>query len=131
MEKKNTKWLFLILVTAVNVIMATTYSLVSIISPQIMLPAGITMDDAAFIFALYAAARTIPIAIITLIALFRRSIPVILTLGILVGVIQFMDMCIGFYQESLWKTAGPLFLGILQFAAIILWLRRKNDDFYS
>ena len=51
------------LVTAVNVLVASGFSIVGLVSPKSILPAGYSPTEASFIFAMYAAARSIPLAL--------------------------------------------------------------------
>jgi hypothetical protein len=48
------------LVTAINVLVAGGFSIAGLVSPKSMLPAGYAPTEASFIFAMYAAARSIP-----------------------------------------------------------------------
>jgi hypothetical protein len=48
------------LVTAINVLVASGFSIAGIIRPQYLVPAGYIPTQASLILALYAAARTIP-----------------------------------------------------------------------
>ena len=51
------------LVTAINVLVASGFSIAALISPKSILPAGYAPTEASFIFAMYAAARSIPLAL--------------------------------------------------------------------
>ncbi len=51
------------IVTGVNVLVASGFSLAGLVSPQSILPSADAPSDASLIFALYAAARTIPRAL--------------------------------------------------------------------
>jgi hypothetical protein len=70
------------------------------------------------VFALYAAARTVPLAVMALIAIYRRSIPMLLVLGTLAGGIQLLDGIIGIYQHDWGKSVGPFAIAVLQFHAL-------------
>jgi hypothetical protein len=65
-------------VTAINVLVASGFSIVGIIRPQYLLPAGSVPTPASLIFALYAAARTIPLALFALWAIYKQSTPALL-----------------------------------------------------
>jgi hypothetical protein len=67
----------------------------------------------------YAAARTIPLALITIMAIYKRSASALLVLGLLAGIIQFVDGAVGLLQHDVGKTIGPVFLAILQAYAVI------------
>lgn len=105
------------LVTAINVIVACGFSIAGLVSPSAILPSGSSPTMASQIFAMYAAARTVPLALITLSALGRRSW--ILPLGTLAGIVQLLDAGVGLFQHDVGKTIGPLLLAILQLLAIL------------
>jgi hypothetical protein len=112
--------------TALNVVVASGFSIAGLIKPELLLPAGATPTDASAIFAMYAAARTIPLALITMVAIYKRSASALLVLGLLAGIIQLADAAVGLFQHDIGKTAGPLFLAILQvYAVTILWKASK------
>jgi len=70
-------------VTAINVLVAAGFSIAGLVSPKSILPAGNAPTDASFIFAMYAAARTIPLAFMALIAIYKQSQSALLILGTL------------------------------------------------
>src|SRR5258705_4714331 len=61
------------LVTAINVLVAAGFSIAWPVRPKSVLPSGYAPTEASFIFAMYAAARTITLAFIALIAIFQQS----------------------------------------------------------
>src|ERR1700749_3697160 len=71
------------LVTAINVLVASGFSIVGIVRPQYLVPAGSVPTQAALILAMYAAARTIPLALFALGAICKQSTPALLLLGAL------------------------------------------------
>jgi hypothetical protein len=111
------------IVTATNVLVASGLSLVGLISPQSVLPAADTPSGASHIFALYAAARTVPLALFALAAIDRQSAKALLVLGALAGVVQLLDAGVGAFQGDLGKTLGPLVIALLQFAAVFFLAR--------
>ena len=102
-------------VTAINVLVASGFSIVGIIRPQYLLPAGSVPTQASLILALYAAVRTIPLASFALWAIYKQSTPALLILGALAGAMQLLDAGIGLFEHDIGKCAGPLFIAILQF----------------
>jgi hypothetical protein len=108
------------LVTAINVLVASGFSILGIIRPQYLLPAGSVPTQASLILALYAAARTIPLALFALWAIYKQSTPLLLILGALAGAVQLLDAGIGLFEQDIGKCAGPLFIAILQFFAMYL-----------
>jgi hypothetical protein len=107
-------------VTAINVLVASGFSIVGIIRPQYLLPAGSVPTQASLILALYAAARTIPLALFALWAIYKQTTPALLILGALAGTMQLLDTGIGLYEHDLGKCTGPLFIAALQFFVVYL-----------
>ena len=77
-------------VTAIDVLVASGFSIVGIIRPQYLVPAGSVPTQASLILALYAAARTIPLALFALWAIYRQATPALLILGALAGTMQLL-----------------------------------------
>ena len=102
------------LVTAINVLVASGFAIAAIISPQLVVPAGSAPTKASLILALYAAARTLPLAVFALAAIFKRAASALLILGSLAGSMQLLDGGIGIYEGDLGKGAGPLVIAALQ-----------------
>jgi hypothetical protein len=113
-------------ITALNVLVASGFSIAGLLKPELILPPGATPTDASAIFAMYAAARTIPLALITLVAIYQRSASALLVLGLLAGIIQFLDAGVGLLQHDVGKTVGPLFLAIVQAYAVIVFRKASN-----
>jgi ABC-type transport system involved in multi-copper enzyme maturation permease subunit len=106
------------IVTGINVLVASGFSFAAIVSPQSVLPNGDTPSRASQIFALYAAARTIPLALFALVAIYRQSAKALLVLGALAGVVQLLDAGVGAFQGDAGKTVGPLVIAALQFVSV-------------
>jgi hypothetical protein len=116
------------LITAINVLVATGFSVAGVISPQSILPATDAANHASLIFALYAAARTIPLALFALVAIYRRAVAPLLILGALAGVMQLLDAGIGIVQGDFGKTIGPLVIAALQFASLYRLQRATSGE---
>jgi|GEM_PF-551923 hypothetical protein len=116
------------LVTAVNVLVASGFSIVGLVSPKSILPAGYSPTEASFIFAMYAAARSIPLAVFVLIAIYKRSESALLVLGTLVGFIQLLDAAVGLLQHDPGKAIGPLVIAAFQFFAVYLLNRSARSS---
>ncbi|GAA3978858.1 hypothetical protein [Mucilaginibacter dorajii] len=110
--------IFLKIVTAVNVIVATGFSVAGIINPAAILPANIGPDKAIATFALYATARTIPLAAIAIALVIGKRRDALFTLALLAGVIQLFDGFIGIYQHDASKSAGPFLIAVVQFIGL-------------
>jgi hypothetical protein len=76
----------------------------------------------------YAAARTIPLALMALIAIYKQSEPALLILGTLAGFIQLLDAGVGLLQHDLGKSIGPLVIAALQFFAVHLLNRSPRSS---
>ena len=107
-------------VTAINVLVASGFSIVGIIRPQYLVPAGYVPTQASLILAMYAAARTIPLALFVLAAIYKQATHALLILGVLAGTMQLLDAGIGLFEHDPGKCAGPLFIAVLQFFVIYL-----------
>jgi hypothetical protein len=114
-------------VTAVSVMVASGFSLAGLVSPESILPAHSVPTQASFIFAMYAAARTIPLALISLWAIYRRSVSGLIVLGALAGSVQLLDSFVGLYQHDLGKTIGPFIICCLQFYAVFELTRSTRE----
>jgi hypothetical protein len=108
------------LVTAINVLVASGFSIAAIIRPQILVPAESVRTQASLLLAMYAAAPRIPLALFVLGAIYKQATPALLILGALAGAMQLLDAGIGLFQHDLGKWAGPLFLAVLQFFVVYL-----------
>ena len=115
-------------VTAINVLVASGFSIVGIFRPQYLVPAGSVPTQASLILAMYAAARTIPLALFALGAIYKQATPTLLILGALAGAMQLLDAGIGLYQHDPGKCAGPLFIAALQFFVVYLLHRSLRTN---
>src|SRR5271154_2888870 len=107
------------LVTALNVLVASGFSIAAIIRPQILVPAAVP-TEASLLLAMYAAAPRIPLALLVLGTIYKRATPALLILGALAGAMQLLDAGIGLFAHDLGKCAGPLFIAVLQFLVVYL-----------
>jgi hypothetical protein len=108
------------LVTAINVLVASGFSIAAIIRPQYLVPAESVPTRASLLLAMYAAARTIPLAVFALGAIYKQATPALLILGGLAGAVQLLDAGIGLFEHDLGKCAGPLLIAVLQFFVVYL-----------
>src|SRR5580693_5298941 len=108
------------LVTAINVLVATGFTIAAIFRPEVVVPAGSIPTEASLLLAMYGAARIIPLALFTLAAIYQRATSALLILGTLAGGMQLLDAGIGLFQHDLRKCAGPLFFAVLQFFVVYL-----------
>jgi hypothetical protein len=116
---------FLKIFTVFNVLVSTGFAVAGIVSPFLLLPTNVTADKAITIFALYAGARAVPIAILTIMSVFNRHWNAFITLAVLAGMMQLLDAFIGIYEHDLSKTAGPMIIATIQFAVIYRTVRSR------
>src|SRR6195256_5894672 len=116
------------LVTAINVLVAGGFSIAGLVSPKSILPTGYAPTEASFIFAMYGAARSIPLALMVLIAIYRQSEAALLILGTLAGGIQLLDAGVGLLQHDPGKVIGPLVIAAFQFFAVYLLNRSTRSS---
>jgi hypothetical protein len=114
------------MVTAINVLVASGFSIAAIIRPQYLVPAESVPTEASLLLAMYAAARTIPLALFALGAIYKQAMHALLILGALAGAVQLLDAGIGLFEHNLGKCAGPLFIAALQFFAMYLLHRSRR-----
>jgi hypothetical protein len=107
-------------VTAIDVLVASGFSIAGIIRPQYLIPAGSVPTQASLILAMYAAARTIPLALFALWAIYKHAAPALVLMGALAGAMQLLDAGIGLFEHDFGKCAGPLFIAVLQFLVVYL-----------
>jgi hypothetical protein len=105
-------------VTAINVLVASGFSIAAIIRPQVLVPAEPVRTQASLLLAMYAAAPRIPLALFVLWVIYKQATPALLILGALAGTMQLLDVGIGLFQRDLRKWAGPLFIAVLQFFVV-------------
>src|SRR5580704_18859528 len=114
------------LVTAINVLVASGFSIAAIIRPQYLVPAESVPTRASLLLAMYAAARTIPLAVFAVGAIYKQATPALLILGGLAGAVQLLDAGIGLFEHDLGKCAGPLCIAVLQFFVVYLLHRADH-----
>jgi hypothetical protein len=107
------------LVTGINVLVATGFSIAAIIRPQYLVPTAVP-TEASLLLALYAAAPRIPLALLVMGAIYKQAATALLILGALAGAMQLLDAGVGLYAHDLGKCAGPLFIAVFQFFVVYL-----------
>jgi len=108
------------LVTAINVLVASGFSIAAIFRPEVVVPPGSIPTEASLLLAMYAAAARIPLALLVLGAIYKQATPALLILGALAGAMQLLDAGIGLFEHDLGKCAGPLIFAVLQFFVVYL-----------
>ena len=69
------------LVTAINVLVASGFSIAAIIRPQYLVPAESVPTEASLLLAMYAARPRIPLALLVLGAIYKQATPALLILA--------------------------------------------------
>ena len=113
------------LVTAINVLVASGFSLAAIIRPQYLVPAESVPTQATLLLAMYAAAPRIPLALLVLGAIYKQATSALLILGALAGAMQLLDAGIGLFEHDLGKSVGPLFIAVIQF--FVMYLLHRSE----
>jgi hypothetical protein len=84
--------------------------------------AGLRGAGNARIASLYAAARSLPLAVVSLVPLIAGSHEWLGAVAVTMILVQALDAYIGFEQRDVPKTAGPIFLSLLNLGSLILLL---------
>jgi hypothetical protein len=113
-------------VTAINVLVASGFSIAAIIRPQYLVPAESGRTQASLLLAMYAAAPRIPLALLVLGAIYKQATPALLILGALAGAMQLLDAGIGLFEHDLGKCAGPLFIAIAVLQFFVVYLLHRS-----
>jgi hypothetical protein len=111
---------YLRVITVVNLLISAGFSLAGIFNPSVLLPAATPVNSGALVFALFAAARSVPLAIVALFAITMGDKRPMLILAVVAGLIQFADGFIGLYMHDLTKVIGPFVLSALTFTGIFM-----------
>ena len=119
-------WIAASTVTCINVLVATGFAIGGLIYPHSIVPMVEPLTQGSLIFSLYAAARTVPLAVMVLLATYKRWPMVLMVLGTLAAIIQLLDAGVGLYQHDIQKTLGPLVLSLLQFYVVFLMWKSVN-----
>ncbi|MDB5589373.1 MAG: hypothetical protein JWP26_4343 [Devosia sp.] len=109
----------LIVVTLINVLVATGFSLAGVFFPVFIVRGG-EGSHTAKVFALYGVARSTPLLLVVLWAAFRADGTALIWLGLLAGVIQLADAAVGLQTGDKVKVWGPLGLGAVQLVVVLL-----------
>ena len=109
----------LIVVTLLNVIVATGFFLAGVFFPGFIVRDG-EGSQTAKVFALYGVARSVPLLLVVLWAVFRADLTALIWLGLLAGAFQLADAIVGTQTGDKLKVWAPLALGVVQLVAVLL-----------
>lgn len=109
----------LIVVTAINALVATGFSLAGVFFPGFIVKDG-EGSHTVRVFALYGLARSAALLAVVLWAAFRIDGTAMIWLGLLAGIIQLADAGIGIQTGDKLKIWGPLGLGGVQLLVVLL-----------
>jgi hypothetical protein len=108
------------LVTAINVLVASGFSIAAIIRPQYLVPAESVPTEASLLIGDVCGGAHNSSGFVRIGAIYKQAMPALLILGALAGAMQLLDAGIGLFEHDLGKCAGPLFIAILQFFVVYL-----------
>ena len=114
------RWWTAALIGVANALTSTGFSIAGLAST-----AGLPRDDGARIYAMYAAARTLPLAVLAIVLTARRARSALLVVGGLLGVVQLCDALVGIAQANVGKTLGPTLVGLVTLAAVAAAVRAR------
>ena len=80
------------------------------------------------VYASYAAARSLPVAVVALGLLRYRSSPALLALALTMTLIQVCDAIIGVFSHDIGKTIGPLVLASATLVSLLPVLRTSRGS---
>jgi hypothetical protein len=120
LNSRSKEWRLAAWVTAMDVLIAGGFSVAGLIRPQAILSVESAPTAASFVFAMYAAARSVPLTLIVLATIYQRRVQALVVLGFLAGVIQACDCIIGVIQRDPGKAVGPLVIAAFQFYVMFI-----------
>src|SRR3984893_9533726 len=98
------------LVTAINVLVASGFSIAASIRPQYLVPAESVPTEASLLLALLRGGAHNSAGFVRIGAIYKQATPALLILGALAGAMQLLDTGIGLFEHDLGRCAGPLFI---------------------
>ena len=99
-------------ITVVSAVVSASFSVAALI--------GVARQDQ---YAMYAASRSIALALASLVFIGARSRHGVMALALTMGLVQGLDALIGLVGHSPGKTYGPLALSVVGFASLIALYR--------
>ena len=109
--------------TLIDLLVSAGFSVAGVLAPRLVYAPAQHGGRTVLVFALYAAARSIPLALAVSITAVRRAWRATSAFGAVGGVIQACDAAIGIVGGSPFKIIGPLATAILQ-----IWACRVIND---
>jgi hypothetical protein len=114
------------IVTLISVLISCGFSIVGVVRTDLLVLPALGHDHTVVVLASYAAARSIAIAIVCIVALFGKKREPLYLFAILAALFQFLDAFLGIYEGDVSKVAGPLILALLGF--VLTYYASKSKD---
>ena len=114
------------IVTLLSVLVSCGFSVIGIVRPDLLVPPALGREHTVVVLASYAAARSIAIAVVCIVALFGKKRDPLYLFAMLAALFQFLDAFVGIYEGDLSKVAGPLILALLGF--IFTYFASRSQD---
>jgi hypothetical protein len=108
---KERRWWLAAAMCIVNALVSLSFSLADLMSGSV--------------YARYCVARSVPLAIVTLIFVARRASRELATVALILGLVQASDAVVGLLARDVGKTVGPLIFALLTLASI-RWLQASS-----
>jgi hypothetical protein len=123
---EGTKWWTAAVITLINALVSSGFSIVGLIAPAALLPPGALVGDGGKLFAMYAAARSLPLAATVVGLMYVRSTSGLGVVAIVLGSIQACDALVGIATHDPGKTFGPAVLAVATLAGARAFFRAAN-----
>ncbi|WP_163865111.1 hypothetical protein [Myxococcus eversor] len=118
------RWWIAAGVTSGNVLTASGFAILGLVAPAVIAADG-NDSASARVFAMYAAARTLPLAAAVLWNVLARSTRGLGVLAVVAGLMQACDALVGISMNDAGKTFGPAILAVATFVCA-RWLLRPE-----
>ena len=106
------RWWLAAALSSVNALVSMGFSIAGLVA------------SSSDVFARYAAARSVPLAIVTIVFVLRRASRELAGIALVLGLVQASDALVGIASHDVGKTLGPCVIAILTLASLP-WLRSE------
>jgi hypothetical protein len=118
------------IVLLLNALTSAAFSVVALVSPASLLPEGGAVNELTQRYAMYTAARSLPLAVVAIALVVLRAPGPLAAIALVLALVQSADVLVGLAGHDLGNTLGPAVLAALTFAAWVS-LRRASTKFPS